>query len=187
MECNVSPSQRQRQRKDTTGSAFAWMAGTLALALMLALGVAACGLSGTGGTDSAAPTATVTGGNCGTVATGPRPVQNTPTALSVEQCFATALTHCRPATLLFTAGSLDTITTHALAVMPSSGGGCHITDTRQTTLAGNNNKGPTTVLTCTTATLESDGLHLSGCQNGEDFTVAGTSGPNPVLSPVPPA
>lgn len=184
MERDVSPSRRHQGNARLT---LAWAASACALALMLALGLAACGISGTGGADGAAPTATVTGGNCGTVATGPRPVQNTPSALTVEQCFAAAFTHCRAATLLFTAGGLDTITTHALAVAPSPGSGCHIADTRQTTLAGSGNKGPTTVLTCTTATLESDGLHLSGCQNGEDFTVAGTSGPKPVLSPVPPA
>lgn len=182
MERNLLPIRRQR--KDTERGTFARMAGMLALALMLALGVAACGLSGNGGADGAAPTATAIGGNCGAVATGPRPVQNTPSAVSVEQCFAAALTHCQPATLLFTAGSLDTITTHALAVVPSPGSGCHLADTRQTTLVGSNNKGPTTVLTCTTATLESDGLHLSGCQNGEDFTVAGTSAPpSPTASP----
>ena len=185
MQRDSSPSRRRQ--KDTAEGTFARMAGMLALALMLAVGVAACGLSGSGGAGGAAPTATAIGGNCGTVATGPRPVQNTPSAVTVEQCFAAALTHCRPATLLFTAGGLDTITTHALAVVPSPGSGCHIADTRQTTLAGSNNKGPTTVLTCTTATLESDGLHLSGCQNGENFTVAGTSGPKPVLSPVPSA
>lgn len=184
MKREVSPSRRQRG--GIAGRVFARMAGVLALALLLALGVAACGLSGTGGADSAAPTATAIGGNCGAVATGPRPVQNTPSAVSVEQCFAAAHTHCQPATLLFTAGGLDTITTHALAVVPSPGSGCHIADTRQTTLAGSGNKGPTTVLTCTTATLESDGLHLSGCQNSEDFTVAGTSAPpSPTASPTP--
>lgn len=179
MKREVSPSREQR---GIVGQAPARMAGALAVALTLALGLAACGISASGGAGGAA--ATAVGGNCGTVATGPRPVQNTPSGASVEQCFAAAYTHCQPATLLFTAGSLDTITTHALAVVPSPGSGCHIVDTRQTTLAGSSNKGPTTVLTCTTVTLETDGLHLSSCQNGEGFTVAGTSAPpSPTASP----
>lgn len=158
----------------------------MALALMLALGLAACGISGLGGVGGASGTPTAAGGNCGTVANGPRPVQNTPEAQRIEQCFAAAFTQCRAATLLYTAGGIDTVTTHALAVVPS-GSSCHITDTRQTTLAGSGNKGPTATITCTAATQEATGLRISGCQDGQDFTVAGTTGPKPVLSPVPPA
>lgn len=163
-----------------------------ALALLLALAVAGCGLTtaGTGGTDTgdtggsaATPAA---GGSCGTVSSGPRAVQNTPAAVTAETCFSAAFAQCRTATLVFTMGGVDTITTHKLTVV-SAGGGCHITDARQTTLTGSGRAGPTSTLTCTAATQETSGLRISGCQNGQDFTVAGTSGPVPVLSPVPQA
>ena len=163
------------------------MAGALLLGLLLALGLAACGISGIGGVGGANGTPTAAGGNCGTVANGPRPVQNTPQAQAVEQCFAAAFSQCRAAALLYTQGGIDTVMTNALAVVPKAGSGCRITDTRQTTLAGSGNKGPTSVLTCTAATLEPAGLRISGCQDGQDFTVAGASGPKPALSPIPPA
>ncbi len=163
------------------------MAGALVLGMLLALMLAACGISASGGAGGASGTPTAAGGNCGTVANGPRPVQNSPAAVRVEQCFAAAYTQCRAATLLYTQGSIDTVTSHALAVAPKAGSGCQISDTRQTTLAGSGNKGPTTTLTCTAATQEAAGLRISGCDGGEDFTVAGDSGPKPALSPIPPA
>jgi hypothetical protein len=126
MKRTSSPDQRQR---DVVGHTLTVSVGALVLALTLALGLAACGISLSGGAGSANGTPMAVGGNCGTVANGPRPVQNTPQAQTVEQCFAAAFTQCRAATLLYTQGGIDTVTTHALAVVPS-GGGCHITDTR---------------------------------------------------------
>lgn len=175
------------ERRDAAGRAYTRMAGAVIVGLLLTLGLAACGISGIGGAGGASGTPTAAGGTCGTVANGPRPVQNTPAAQRVEQCFAAAFTQCRAATLLYTQGGIDAVTTHALAVVPQTGSGCHITDTRQTTLAGSDNKGPTATVTCTAAAQEATGLRISGCQDGQDFTVAGASGPKPVLSPVPPA
>lgn len=174
----------------------------LALALIVALTLAACGLSGNGGnggndtgvgpgsgTATTTTTTTAASVNCGAVANGPRPLQNMPSAEHVEQCFAAAFTRCQAAKLLYTQGGVDTVTTHALAVVPQAGSGCHITDSRQMTLAGSGHTGPTTVLTCAGATQQPDGLHISGCTDHQDFTVAGASasGPVPVLSPVPTA
>lgn len=178
------PLGKPRQQ-DAEGCAVMRTVRALVLLLALVLALASCAINA--GNGQAGGTGTATANvvdNCGTVATGPRPVQNTPAAVSVEQCFAAAFTRCRPATLRYTIGGIDTITTHALAVVPSAGSGCHIVDTRQTILAGSGNKGPTTVLTCTAATQEASGLLLSGCQNGQDFTVAGTSGPTPTYSPL---
>lgn len=176
----TNPLQQRSWQHDR---AFPWTSSALAISLAFVLALASCAINTGNGQAGGTATATANaGGNCGAVATGPRPVQNTPAAVSVEQCFAAAFTHCRLATLRYTVGGIDTITTHALAVVPSAGTGCHIVDTRQTTVVGSGNKGPTTVLICTAATQEASGLRLSGCQAGQDFTVAGTSAPS---SPTP--
>jgi hypothetical protein len=173
-------SRRRRQRwMMRAGGLMTRLALPAALLALLAL--AACGAPGGVG-DRGGATATAVGGACGTVTTGPRPLQNTPAARNVEQCFAAAFSQCKPATLSFVAGGIDAVTTHALAVAPSSGGGCHLADARQVTLAGSGTAGSTTTQTCAAATLETDGLRISGCQDGLDFTVAGAAPPS---SPTP--
>ena len=155
---------------------FGWMRGRVRLAglvrALLVVGAvalfAACAQPGTlGGPGQTSTPRSVQ--QCGAVdnvlARSAGPVA----ARQAEQCFAQAYAACRPATLEYSSFGVDAGATHTFTI-ERQGGGCVVMDrvhTQVNTLS--RDYGP---LACTTASLQSDGLHVMGCGQFGEVVVA---------------
>jgi hypothetical protein len=133
----------------------------LGLALLMGL-LAACGSNGTT-TESSGPTPPPQTQSCGTlhVLNNTLAPTDQPHAQQVENCFWQAYRQCRPATLIFSASSVDAGTIHTFS-LKSVNGTCAITDAVQHFIAPRPPQ-TTGTYTCGSVTLQSDGLHISSC------------------------
>ena len=153
----------------------AFFAGVGVLVLILLL--SACGYNGTivGSPAPIPPTPTPTPPlqvkNCGSVHTMRLLVVPTDQqfAKQNETCFADAYAACHPATLSYSANSLDTGTIHNFTIK-NQNGKCTITDVVQTFVAPRPPK-TTATYTCGSAALKSDGLHIYSCGSVGDVFI----------------
>jgi hypothetical protein len=148
-------------------SSFAIFAATMALLILV---LSACG-SNQGGQGGPGLTSTPTQQvqKCGAVHTLHLQIvqadQNT--AKQAEDCFWQAFQQCKPATLTYSQGELDTGMIHTFSLQ-NTNGKCSITDGVQHYIAP---RPPSAakLITCSDVTLQSDGLHVSCNEIGTVF------------------
>ncbi len=143
--------------------------GLSLLALLLAVGLIACGSTTTTTGSSASPTP-VQAKNCGTIRQGPG--KDMGTATSTQQtgdCFWQAFQQCQPASMTFTANGVDTLTTHTL-VTNKTATSCVVSDTIQHQIVPHPSKN-TTIVTCTGVTKEQNTLRFTSCGTHGDLVV----------------
>lgn len=141
------------------------------LLLVISAALAACGTNtGAGGTTASTPTVSAQVQNCGKVQTNPlnHPI-NGVTSKQAEDCFWQAEQKCQPATLVYTAGGVDTIATHTFTVK-NNGGQCVITDMMTHQIIPMKPSAAKTY-TCSAVKEQADGLHFSSCGNVGDIVV----------------
>ena len=143
------------------------------LLVIISAALAACGTNtGSGGTTTTGTTPTVSTQvqNCGKVQTNPmgHPL-NGVTAKQSEECFWQADQKCQPATLVYSAGGLDTVATHTFTVK-NNGGQCAITDTMTHQVIPAKPSAAKTY-TCSAVKEQADGLHFSSCGDAGDIVV----------------
>lgn len=95
-------------------------------------------------------------------------------AKKVEDCFWQAYQQCHPATMIYSQGSVDTVTIHTFS-LKSQNGGCVITDALQNQVvphpaqsAGSHQ--------CSGLQQQTDGLHFLSCAGEGDILVPGGQG-----------
>ncbi|MFL5627150.1 MAG: hypothetical protein ACJ788_16340 [Ktedonobacteraceae bacterium] len=131
------------------------------LLLVIGVGLGACGSNSTG---SAGPTPTTPtqAQKCGTVQTKPNGDPLNPTsAQQTTGCFWQAFRQCHPATLVYTAAGVDTVTTRTFNIQ-NNGEQCSIVDVVKHQVI----PAPATTAktyTCSGLTQQSDGLHFASC------------------------
>ena len=130
------------------------------VSLILGCMLAACGSSTTTGSQKT-PTSQVM--NCGSVSsslsgTSSSDKSNRQKAVS---CFYHAYQQCQPATLTFTAFSVDTGAINHFSVKDDNSS-CAIHDSVQHYIAPNP-PGAATMYTCSTMLMQADGLHIQQC------------------------
>ena len=142
----------------------------LAMLSLFMLVLAACGPNGAGQGGGATPTA-VQVQKCGRVTIGPRGAPVDPTASQAAgNCLWQAYQQCQPATMTFTATSLDTGTIRIFTI-GKNGSNCMISDVVQHYIAPNPPK-TTATYTCAAVTKTSTGLRFASCgQDGTNGTV----------------
>jgi len=141
------------------------------LLLVIGVALAACGTNtGSAGNPTSTPTVSAQVQNCGKVQTNPmgHPI-NGVTSKQAENCFWQAEQKCQPATLVYTAGGVDTIATHTFTVK-NNGGQCAITDTMTHQVIPMKPSAAKTY-TCSSVKEQADGLHFSSCGNAGDIVV----------------
>ncbi|HLJ35715.1 MAG TPA: hypothetical protein VKU38_18815 [Ktedonobacteraceae bacterium] len=141
------------------------------LAIFVSAALVACGSSTTGSGGSATPTTQVQAQNCGTVNTNPRGLPtDVNAARQNEQCFYQAYQQCHNASLVFTLHGLDTSMVHKFTIT-NHNNQCIITDAMQHSIAPAP-LSPAQIFQCSTMSLVTDGLHISGCgQEGNNGTI----------------
>ncbi len=131
------------------------------LLFVLGVGLGACGSNSTG-SGGPAPTTPAQAQKCGTVQTKPSgdPL-NLTSAQQTTSCFWQAFRQCHPATLVYTANGVDTVTTHTFNIQ-NNGGQCSVVDVVKHQVV----PAPPTAAktyTCSGLTQQSDGLHFASC------------------------
>lgn len=143
------------------------------LTIFISAALVACGSSGssTGSGGSATPTAQVQAQKCGTIATTPRGIPtDATTAQQSEQCFYQAYQQCHNATLVYTLHGVDTSVVRTFTI-ENHNNQCTILDAMQHSIAPAP-LSPAKIFQCSTMTLLTDGLHVSGCgQDGNNGTI----------------
>ncbi len=142
--------------------------------LLCLLFLAACGnsggtVAGGGSTVTPVPGGTATTGptqgmqNCGSVHSIRQVIiqADKNQAPVTENCFAQAYQHCQSATLVYSASELDTSTIHNFS-LKSVNGTCTISDYVQHEIAPHPPQ-VTGTYTCSSMTMQSDGLHILAC------------------------
>jgi hypothetical protein len=90
-------------------------------------------------------------------------------ARQAELCFAQAYATCRPETLAYSSFGVDVGATHTFTIQ-REGGGCVVMDRVHTLMdVLSHDYGP---LTCTAASLQPTGLHVTGCGQFGEVVVA---------------
>ncbi len=138
------------------------------LLVVLGVSLVACGTNtGGGGVTNPTPTVSTQVQKCGSVQTNPmgHPLDGA-SAKQAENCFWQADQKCQPATLTYTATSVDTIATHTFTIA-NNGGQCSVTDTVKHSIVPAQPKAAKTY-TCGSVAQKPDGLHFSSCgEEGE--------------------
>ncbi|HEU5230108.1 MAG TPA: hypothetical protein VFU49_19975 [Ktedonobacteraceae bacterium] len=152
------------------------------LAIILGIGLVACGSNQGGGaatgttptatTGSTSPTATTTAQTgvqqCGSINIAPRgTVENAGLSTKAADCFWKAYQQCQAASLIYRVGGLDTSTVRTLTIEKQNGA-CAITDAVQNFVVPHQ-IGPTKNYVCNKVSNSNGQLHISGC--GADGTV----------------
>jgi hypothetical protein len=101
-------------------------------------------------------------------------VQNTSPS-QVTDCFWQAYQQCQPATMHLTFMGVDAGVQHTFTLEKQSNA-CTITDSAQNYNVVVKLKAKPVVSTCTDMAMQSDGLHIAGCSNGNTFIIPTTSG-----------
>lgn len=96
-------------------------------------------------------------------------VQNTSPS-QVANCFWQAYQQCQPATMHLTFMGVDAGVQHTFA-LEKQGNACTITDSAQNYNVVVKLKAKPVVSTCTDMAMQSDGLHITGCSNGNTFFI----------------
>ncbi len=156
--------------------------GLLVISLGILLLLAACGANVSTTTGSSNPTASVTHPpvqQCGTVHTlGLRIVPTDEKgAKDAVDCFWQAYQQCRPATLVYSQGGVDTATVHTFS-LKSQNGKCVIIDTLQHVVFPHSSK-PAGTTVCVGLSQQTDGLHFLGCGNEGEVLVPVVAGKQP--------
>jgi hypothetical protein len=143
------------------------------LAIFISAALVACGSSGssTGSGGSATPTAQTPMQKCGTIATNPRGIPtDVTTAQQSEQCFYQAYQQCHNASLVYMLHSVDTSVVRTFTI-ENHNNQCTILDAMQHSIAPAP-LSPAKTFQCSTMSLLTDGLHVSGCgQDGNNGTI----------------
>jgi hypothetical protein len=141
--------------------------------LMLVVAFAACGSNATdlGGQPGPTATAPLRTQNCGTLHSNISGLlqADKSSAMQDETCFFNAYKQCHPATLTYQVTSLDTGVFNNLAVK-NSNGSCSLTDGVQHFIAPKP-PGAATTYTCSSASMEADGLHIISCGDAGDLLI----------------
>lgn len=140
------------------------------LAIFISAALVACGSSTASG-GSATPTAQTQTQKCGTIETSPRGLPiNQSTAQQSENCFYQAYQQCHNASLVYTLHGVDTSVVRTFTV-ENHNNQCTILDVMQHSIAPAP-LSPATTFQCSSMTLLTDGLHISGCgQDGTNGTI----------------
>ena len=159
------PGYSDKSRSATTGILLSM--GLLVVVLGVVL--VACGTN-TGGAANPTPTVSTQVQKCGSVQTNPmgHPLDGA-TAKQAENCFWQADQKCQPATLTYTATSVDTIATHTFTIA-QNGQQCSITDSVKHAIVPAQPKAAKTY-TCSSVAQKPDGLHFSSCGEEGDVVV----------------
>jgi hypothetical protein len=135
--------------------------------------LAACGsnaATGSGGNPTPTPTGSGQAQKCGTVHTLPDgKLQNTITAKGIENCFWQHFQQCQPASLVFIAGGVDTVTTHTFTVRDNHGQ-CAAIDSVQLEIVPAKTR-PAQTYSCASVSQQKAGLQFSQCGNEGTITV----------------
>ena len=150
----------------------------LATALVLVGGLAGCGATGGGSSNS-------TGGppvDCGTVTVreGPNTVLNGDKAGPAEDCFWRAFQRCQVASLVVTAMGVDAGVTRTFTTVPQRGGGCGLSDKREHYVVPSGTSQAETFTCASLTQVTGGGLVAKGCGADGDITI-----PAPAASLVP--
>lgn len=142
------------------------------LAIFISAALVACGSSTASG-GSATPTAQTQTQTqkCGTIETSPRGLPiNQFTAQQSENCFYQAYQQCHNASLVYTLHGIDTSVVRTFTI-ENHNNQCTILDVMQHAIAPAP-LSPATTFQCSSMTLLTDGLHVSGCgQDGTNGTI----------------
>ncbi len=124
-------------------------------------GGAPTGNSGTPGTTATVPRTQ----NCGSVHSMQDAIiqADKTKASTIENCFWQAYQHCQSASMVYTQGGIDTLTVHTFS-LKSQNKTCIISDYIQHALAPHPLQ-PGATYTCSSLTLQGDGLHVVSCGN----------------------
>jgi hypothetical protein len=151
--------------------------GECAAAVMVAV-VGGCGQQ-PGSSPSSSPDPPTAGRHCGTIdVRGTSAYPAAGTSINAETCFVAELRACRlGATLVVFDMGVDTSRTTTYAVDAAS---CHLAVSDTFYAASFGGRRTTTTYTCGAASVNADGLRITGCTstNGSTFTV-------PALTPAP--
>ena len=143
------------------------------LAIFISAALVACGSSGssTASGGSATPTVQPQTQKCGTIATNPRGIPtDVNTAQQSENCFYQAYQQCHNASLVYMLHGVDTSVVRTFTIA-NHNNQCTITDAMQHSIAPAP-LSPAKLFQCSTMTLLTDGLHVSGCgQDGNNGTI----------------
>jgi hypothetical protein len=143
------------------------------LAIFISAALVACGASSssTGSGGSATPTVQTQTQKCGTIATNPRGMPtDVNAAQQSENCFYQAYQQCHNASLVYALHSVDTSIVRSFT-LENHNNQCIIIDAMQHSIAPAP-LSPAKTFQCSTMTLLTDGLHVSGCgQDGNNGTV----------------
>ena len=156
----------RRTRHYLTGRST-WMVGAMLGSLLVMLMLTACGSNTNSGGQGSQPGPTATTPlqtqNCGSLHSNLSGLiqSDKASAMQVENCFFNAYKQCHPATLTYQAVSVDTEVVNHLAVK-NKNGSCTLTDAVQHSIAPHPLGGAITY-TCTSASMEPDGLHIASC------------------------
>ncbi|HZO73282.1 MAG TPA: hypothetical protein VFB60_13845 [Ktedonobacteraceae bacterium] len=149
------------------------------LAIILGIGLAACGSNqGSGGTvTGTTPTATTgststtpstTGQNCGSINLSPRgTLEDAGLSTKAADCFIKAYQQCQSASLIYRVGGIDTTTVRTFTI-EKQGSNCVISDAVQNFVVPHQ-IGTTKNYTCNGVVISNNQLRISGC--GTDGTV----------------
>lgn len=153
---------------------------SLLLAIILGIGLVACGSNQGGGTTTggattgATPTATTgststTGQNCGSINVSPHgSLEDAGLSTKAGDCFLKAYQQCQSASLIYRVGGIDTTTVRTFTI-EKQGSNCVISDSVQNFVVPRQ-IGATKNYTCTGGvTISNNQLHISGC--GSDGTI----------------
>ena len=148
---------------------LSWLSVSI-LAIFISAALVACGSSTASG-GSATPTAQTQTQKCGTIETNPRGMPtDVNTAQQSENCFYQAYQQCHNASLVYTLHGVDTSVVRTFTVT-NHNNQCTILDAMQHAIAPAP-LSPATTFQCSTMTLLTDGLHVSGCgQDGNNGTI----------------
>ena len=167
----------RRTRHYLTGRST-WMVSATLGSLLVMLMVAACGSNtstgGQGGQEGQpGPTATtpLQTQNCGSLHSNLTGLiqSDKAGAMQVENCFFNAYKQCHPATLTYQTVSVDTEVVNHLAVK-NKNGSCALTDAVQHSIAPHP-LGRAITYSCTSASIETDGLHIASCGDVGDVVI----------------
>jgi hypothetical protein len=154
---------RRQNRLSTMGAIFSLGI----LVALLSMAIAACGssVSGQGNTPSPGPLQ-----KCGNVQGSLRgTIPNPSGAKQAEDCFWQAFQKCQPASLVYTAVSVDTVATRTFTIK-NNGTQCSVTDAFQNEIVPQKPFAPKTYI-CSGVTQLADGLHFSSCGDDGDVIV----------------
>lgn len=156
-----------------------FLLSSLLLAIILGIGLVACGSNQGGGTTTGGattgttPTATTgststTGQKCGSINVSPHgTLENAGLSTQAGTCFLKAYQQCQSASLIYRVGGIDTTTVRTFTI-EKQGSNCAITDSVQNFVVPRQ-IGLTKNYTCNGVTVSNNQIHISGC--GADGTI----------------